>query len=70
MSVVEGLLWFAVASAVFLAFLAFDVPDLLDHLAQRLRRQHLPHWARHGHAPPPHTVTPKHGRHARPKEVS
>lgn len=59
-SVTGWLLWFAVWCALFLAFLAFDVPDLLDRAAQRPRRQHLPHRAPHGHTPPTDTSTPKH----------
>ncbi|GAA5033033.1 hypothetical protein [Streptomyces siamensis] len=65
MSVVEGLVWASTVWAVFLAFAITDVPDLLDRAATRMRQQHLPHWARHGHTPPPHNIAPKHRRHAR-----
>lgn len=67
MSVTEALLWVATVWAVFLAFVIVDVPDLLGRAAGHLRQQHLPHWARHGHAPPEHLVPPP-GRHARRSE--
>ena len=65
MSFTEWLLWIACAWAVFMTYCASDLPDLLARAANRLRQQHLPHWARHGHAPPETPVAPAHGRHAR-----
>lgn len=62
MSVVEGLLWAASVWSAWLAFVAIDVPILLSRAANRLRQHHTPHWARHGHAPPP-DQEPDHGRH-------
>jgi len=62
---IERLLWLASAWSVFFLFLLFDVPTLLERTADQLRQQHTPHWARHGHAPPPDDTTPQqHGRHA------
>ncbi|NUP16591.1 MAG: hypothetical protein HOZ81_10880 [Streptomyces sp.] len=63
MTGLEWLLWLASVWAVFFLFALFDVPILLERAANRLRRQHLPHWARHGHAPPTDAVP--HGRHAK-----
>jgi hypothetical protein len=63
MSPLEVLLWAATVWAVFLAFVIVDVPDLVSRGAERLRQHHLPHWARHGHAPP--ADAPPHGRHAK-----
>ncbi len=63
MSVTEWLLWLAAVWAAFLAFVAVDVPALLGRAADRLRQHHIPHWARHGHAPP--ADVPMHGRHAK-----
>lgn len=65
MSAVEWLLAIASGWAVFLAFAMVDVPGLVFRAAGHLRQQHLPHWARHGHAPPAGDPDPPHGRHAR-----
>lgn len=62
MTGIEWLLTGASVWAVFLAFVAVDVPGLVFRAAGHLRQQHLPHWARHGHAPPPENPPP-HGRH-------
>ncbi|MGW2908797.1 hypothetical protein ACWC91_41505 [Streptomyces sp. NPDC001204] len=62
-SVTGWLVWLGSVWAVFFAFAASDVPDLLGRAANLLRQQYLPHWARHGHAPPPDPAP--HGRHAR-----
>jgi len=62
-SVTEVLLWAATVWAVFLAFVIVDVPALLGRAATHMRGQHLPHWARHGHAPPVDNPDPQHGRH-------
>lgn len=51
MSFLEGLVWVAIGWGVFFGYAATDVPGQLTRLAGHLRRQHLPHWARHGHAP-------------------
>lgn len=64
-SATEWLLWLASVWTLFLAFVVIDVPALTARAADRLRRQHIPHWARHGHKPPPDDTTPTHGRHAR-----
>jgi hypothetical protein len=61
-SVTEWLLWIACVWAVFMAYAASNLPDLLGRAAGHLRHQHLPHWARHGHAPPDDDAAP-HGRH-------
>lgn len=66
MSFLEGLLWAAIVWALFLAFAAIDVPTLVGRAANHLRQQHIPHWARHGHAPPADDPpAPHHGRHAK-----
>lgn len=65
MTAVAWLLWLASLWALFLAFVVIDVPTLTARAADRMRQQQLPHWARHGHTPPPDGTTPKHGRHAR-----
>jgi hypothetical protein len=49
----EWLVWGAIVWALFLAFVAVDIPTLLGRAAGHLRQQHTPHWARHGHVPPP-----------------
>lgn len=48
MSAVEGLLWAAMVWAIWLAFVAIDVPTLLGRAAGLLRHAHVPHWVRHG----------------------
>ncbi|MFR0351828.1 hypothetical protein [Streptomyces sediminimaris] len=62
MSVTTWLLWVACVWAVFMAYAASNLPDLLARAATHLRQQHLPHWARHGHPPPDDR---HHGRHAK-----
>jgi hypothetical protein len=62
---IEWLLWVLTVWAVFLLFALFDAPILLERAANRLRRQHLPHWARHGHVPPTGEPAQHHGRHAK-----
>jgi hypothetical protein len=52
-SAVEWLVWGSTVWAVFFAFAVVDLPALLGRAAGHLRQQHIPHWARHGHAPPP-----------------
>jgi len=64
MTFLEGLLWAAIVWAVFLAFVIVDVPTYFWRAAGLMREQHLPHWARHGHAPPDEDAIP-HGRHAK-----
>lgn len=59
MTGVEWLLWAATVWAAWLAFCFTNAPILLGRAANRLRQQRLPHWARHGHAPP----GDEHGRH-------
>jgi len=68
-SATEWLLWLASVWAVFLAFAAVDVPALLGRAANQLRQQHTPHWARHGHTPPPDDTDPQHGRKTRTKRA-
>lgn len=63
MSGTEALLWVATVWAAFFLFVLFDGPILLERAAYRLRQQHIPHWARHGHAPPDDDPVPQHGRH-------
>lgn len=65
MSGVAWLLWIASVWAAFLVFVATDMPTLLSRAANHLRQQHLPHWARHGHAQPDDKPAPQHHRHAR-----
>lgn len=64
MTFLEGLVWAATVWAVYLAFVIVDVPTLVWRAAGHLRQHHLPHWARHGHAPPTDDEdAPHHGRH-------
>ncbi|MFG2307628.1 hypothetical protein ACGFS9_02895 [Streptomyces sp. NPDC048566] len=58
------LLWLSSVWAAWLMFVFVDAPTLLGRAANLLRQQHIPHWARHGHAPPPSDPAPR-GRHIR-----
>jgi hypothetical protein len=51
-SATEWLVWGAIVWALFLAFVAVDIPTLLGRASAHLRQQHTPHWARVGHVPP------------------
>jgi hypothetical protein len=59
------LLWVSSIWSAWLLFIYVDAPIFLSWAANRLRRQHLPHWARHGHTPPDDEPDQEHGRHAR-----
>ncbi|MFS8200515.1 hypothetical protein ACLVWQ_17735 (plasmid) [Streptomyces sp. CWNU-52B] len=65
MTGIEWLLWAATVWAAWLAFVVTDVPALVARAADRLRQQHTPHWARHGHTPPDDHPAPQHHRHTR-----
>lgn len=62
MTGVEWLLWIGSLWSAWLVFCFTDLPGLCTRAANLLRQHHTPHWARHGHAPPP-DQEPDHGRH-------
>jgi len=62
MNVIEWVIWGALVLLVFWAYQAVDLARYWHRPASpKPTRHHVPHWARHGHLPPP----AKHGRHAR-----
>jgi len=65
-SAIEWLIWGALICLVFWAYQAIDLAHYLPRIVRPRPVRHVPHWARHGHTPPPdQPAAPQHGRHAR-----